>query len=312
MNENKIVYDSNEISSIVSNTKELINVVETDIKPQIDNDFQLLKELDFFTDGFDSIKTKLDKIILLNSEIVSSLNKHDEEMNSINNKHLSLFNGINQEETKTNSYSGESIVLDNINLKEITDGKTVLTTYISEVIPKFSYEEKVELLKNILKEEDSLSILTNTDESDIITYELKENIDSDYFIELSKLTKEEKKEKQKSFFNAISDNDTNIFDEMKKDSFLSGLSYLKQYAKKNDTTLSNLIFDDNKKELFMDAIKDIYNSDQIDVLTEEEVNSVKSYIDNISSKNNIEVNELLNNTKYTSILKGGINNENYY
>lgn len=312
MNENKIVYDSNEISSIVSNTKELINVVETDIKPQIDNDFQLLKELDFFTDGFDSIKTKLDKIILLNSEIVSSLNKHDEEMNSINNKHLSLFNGINQEETKTNSYSGESIVLDNINLKEITDGKTVLTTYISEVIPKFSYEEKVELLKNILKEEDSLSILTNTDESDIITYELKENIDSDYFIELSKLTKEEEKEIQKSFFNAISDNDTNIFDEMKKDSFLSGLSYLKQYAKKNDTTLSNLIFDDNKKELFMDAIKDIYNSDQIDVLTEEEVNSVKSYIDNISSKNNIEVNELLNNTKYTSILKGGINNENYY
>ena len=310
MNENKIVYDSNEISSIVSNTKELINVVETDIKPQIDNDFQLLKELDFFNDGFDSINTKLDKIILLNSEIVSSLNKHDEEMNSINNKHLSLFNGMNQEETKTNSYSGESIVLDNINLKEITDGKTVLTTFINEVIPKFSYEEKVKLLKNILKEEDSLSILTNNDESDIITYELKENIDSDYFIELSKLTKEEEKEIQRSFFDAISDNDTNIFDEIKKDSFLSGLSYLKQYAKKNDTTLSNLIFDDNKKELFMDAIKDIYNSDQIDVLTEEEVNSVKSYIYNISSKNNIEVNELLNNTKYTSILKGGINNEN--
>ena len=59
----------------------------------------------------------------------------------------------------------------------------------------------------------------------------------------------------------------------------------------------------------MNSINEIYNSDQIDVLTDDQLKSVKNYINEIASSNSITVKDLLSNSKYSSIIKGGIYNE---
>lgn len=307
----RIFYDSNEVSNIVSKIGEHTDLIQSDIEYSINKNFSVLRELDLFSDGLDLLLSRADNIIYLNNKLVNLLNNHDGDFCSLENEHVSLFNKEEVEEKETEAYSGTVISIDEIVLSKINDGKVILTEYINEVIPSFSYDKKLEVLKEILNDNsNSLSLLTDSDESDILVYQLKNILSDKYSIKLNKLTKDEEKELQKSFFESISDNDTNIFDELDTNTFLNGLSYYKQVAQKNGISDTDLLFDDKNKELFMDALNDIYNnSDQIDVLTENEIESVKNYINEVASSNSITVSELLSNSKYSSVIKGGIYNE---
>ena len=307
----RINYDSNEISNIVSKIGNYTNLIQSDVEYSINKDFNLLKELDLFSEGLDLLLSRSDNIIYLNNKLVNFLNTHDSDINDLENSNTALFNKEEIEVKEEEAYAGSIISIDEIVLNKINDGKVILTEYVNEVIPSFSYDMKLEVLKRILNNNDnSLSILTDKDESDILIYQLKNHLSEKYSINLNKLANEEEKELQKAFFESISDNDTNIFDELDTNTFLQGLSYYKQVAKKNGISEADLLFDDENKDLFMNTINDIYNSsDQIDVLTESEINSVKNYIDEIASANSIGVKELLSSSKYSSLLKGGINNE---
>ena len=307
----RIFYDSNEVSNIVSKIGEHTDLIQSDIEYSINKNFSVLRDLDLFSDGLDLLLSRADNIIYLNNKLVNLLNNHDGDFCSLENEHVSLFNKEEVEEKETEAYSGTVISIDEIVLSKINDGKVILTEYINEVIPSFSYDKKLEVLKEILNDNsNSLSLLTDSDESDILVYQLKNILSDKYSIKLNKLTKDEEKELQKSFFESISDNDTNIFDELDTNTFLNGLSYYKQVAQKNGISDTDLLFDDKNKELFMDAVNDIYNnSDQIDVLTENEIESVKNYINEVASSNSITVSELLSNSKYSSVIKGGIYNE---
>ena len=306
-----ISYDSNEISNIVSKVGDYTNLIQNDVELSINKNFSTLRELDLFSDGLDLLLSKADNITYLNNKLVNFLNSHDGDFNELENETVALFNKEEVEVKEENAYAGSVVSIDEIVLNKINDGKVILTEYVNEVIPSFSYDMKLEVLNSILnKNYNSLSLLTDSDESDILVYQLKNILSEKYSIELNKLTKDEEKELQKAFFKSISDNDTNIFDEIESNTFLHGLSYYKQVAQKNGISETDLLFDDKNKDLFMNSINEIYNnSDQIDVLTESEINSVKNYVNEIASANSISVNELLSNSKYSSVLKGGIYNE---
>ena len=306
---NNIYYDSNEISGIVSKVGSYVDLIQSDVELSLNRDFQLLKELDFFSEGLDLLLSKSDNLIYLNNKMVNSLNTHDSDFNELENGYVSLFNQEEVEVLNEDSYGGTIVTIDEIVLNKVSDGKVILTEYVNEVIPSFSYEKKIEVLKSILNE-GSLNMLTDPDESDLLIYQLKDLLNESYSIEVDKLSTEEEKELQKSFFEIISDNDTNIFDEFESNSFLHGLAYYKQVAQKNGINSTDLLFNKENNELFMNTLNEIYNNgDQIDVLTENQVNSVKGYIDDLATTNNISVNELLTNSRYSSVLKGGINNE---
>lgn len=310
MDNDKILYDSVEISGIVSKIQE-VDSVQMDIKTSLIRDFSLLQDLELFNDGLVGIKSEIDNLSYLNSQLATCLNKHNEDMENLETKHIELFNDYQKEEnTAEEVQSAEQVTIDEIVLNKKTDGKLILTEYVQKVIPSFSYDIKVETLKNILKDDsNSLSILTDKSQSDILIYELKNILNEKYSIELSKLTNEEENEIQKSFFESIIDNDTNIFDEIDGNSFLKGLSFFKQAAQKNGITTSDLIFDEENNDKFMESINEIYNSEDVDVLTDQELDSVKNYIKEIADTNNLEVSEMLSNNKYSSVIKGGIYNE---
>ena len=312
MDNDKVLFDSLELTDIVSKIEDS-NSIQMDLKTSLNRDFYLLQELELFDEGLTSIKSQIENITFLNNQLITCLNKHNDDMEKLNTKHNSLFNDYIKEDSvaASVSFTPQEVNIDEIVLSKKTDGKVILTEYVQEVIPSFSYDIKLEVLENILKgDSNSLSLLTDESQSDILIYQLKNILSEKYSIELSKLTNAEEKEIQKSFFESIIDNDTNIFDEVSGDSFLKGLSYFKQVAQKNGITTSDLIFDKENTDKFMETINEIYNSEDLDVLTDEEMESVKKYIKEISDTNNIEINELLKDNKYSSVIKGGIYNEN--
>ena len=305
MDDKKIVYDSNEISNIISKIGNNTSIIEVDIISSLDNDFSILRELDFFNEGLDKISSNARNIISLNDKIVYSLNSHDSNMNDLNNKHLSLFSNFDTVSEEDNPYDGVVINIDEIKLKKITDGKIVLKEYINSVVFKFDYDRKLVLLKRIINN-NSLGILTDKEQADALIYQLKNVLKEDYSMnELSKLSKEEEFEIQKDFFKAISSDDKNIFDEIKENSLLHGLSYFKEVCKNNNISIEDLIYDDKNKELFIDSLSNLYKESEINNITSDEITSVKEYINDISKTTNISPENLLN-VKYSSVLKGGI------
>ena len=305
MDDKKIVYDSNEISNIISKIGNNTSIIEVDIISSLDNDFSILRELDFFNEGLDKISSNARNIISLNNKIVYSLNSHDSNMNDLNNKHLSLFSNFDTVSEEDNPYDGVVINIDEIKLKKITDGKIVLKEYINSVVFKFDYDRKLVLLKRIINN-NSLGILTDKEQADALIYQLKNVLKEDYSMnELSKLSKEEEFEIQKDFFKAISSDDKNIFDEIKENSLLHGLSYFKEVCKNNNISIEDLIYDDKNNDLFIDSLSNLYKESEINNITSDEITSVKEYINDISKTTNISPENLLN-VKYSSVLKGGI------
>ena len=251
--------------------------------------------------------------LVFDKESTNIVNKIIEYYNLSNNfienlkKNKNLKINTNTYVSINNYYSGEKITLDSIVLdKTLSSESEVLNNYIKEIIPTLSYDMKKEVLNNILNGEDTLtSILINEDESDIFVYQLNNILKDKYDIKLDKLSKEDETMLQKLFLDNISDNDTNIFENSK--SILSGLSYYKHVAKKNNISLSDLMFDND--ELLLESTKELYENIGTDLLTDTEINNFREYIDNISKSNNISSLDLLSNSKYISLIKGGISYE---
>ena len=309
MDDKKIVYDSNEITNILSKIVNNTSIIENDVLSSINNDFNLLHELNLFSDGLNKLADNSKKIVSLNNRLSYILNDHDLNMNALNKKHIDLFNNFDDDFEKNNVYDSEIINIDEISVNKITDGKLILKEYVNDVLFSFNYDRKLEILNKILKD-NSLSIITDNEQSDILIYQLKDILKDKYSMEFSKLSKEEEIEIQRDFFKSISSNDKNIFNEIKEDSLLHGLSYFNEVSEKNNISVESLLFDEKNNELFVKALSDIYKDNQIDSLTVDESNSVKNYINNIATSNNIEVFELLKDEKYSSVLKGGIFYEN--
>jgi len=298
-----MIYDSTEIDELESKIKDSLNIID-DIKISLNNDFKLLDELEY--GGLTTFKDNATRLSETHNKLFDLLENHKKEMENVEKEQLSIIDKYITDNVAINShYSGEKVAIDKIVLDK-TNTKDILKNYINEVIPTFSYEMKKEVLNNILNDDGSLiNILTDDNESDIFIYQLNNILKDKYDIKLDKLTKSDEIMLQKSFLEKISDNDTNIFND--SNSILSGLSYYKDVAKKNNISLSELIFDND--DLLLQSTKDIYENIGVDLLTEDEINCFKKYIDQLASNNNISSLELLGNTKYISIIKGGINYE---
>ena len=80
---------------------------------------------------------------------------------------------------------------------------------------------------------------------------------------------------------------------------------MKKIAKNNNVSFSELILETKNEEILLTALKDVYDGNASS-LNESEVNSVRSYLDSVASKNSITTDTLLSSKNYMSLIKGGI------
>ena len=298
-----MIYDSDELLQIESRIKESLNVI-SDIKASIDNDFKIFDDLEY--DGLTTIRNNTNSLDEIHNKLCTIIDNHIKEMDNVEKEQLNIIDKYIEDNVSINNYySGEKITIDSIVLDK-TNPSEILNNYVKEVIPTLSYDMKKETLNNILNGEETLtSILINEDESDIFVYQLNNILKDKYDIKIDKLSKEDETMIQRLFLDNINNNDTNIFENSK--SILSGLSYYKYVAKKNDMSLSDLIFDND--ELLLESTKELYENIGTDLLTDDEINNFREYIDNVSKNNNISSLDLLSDSKYISLIKGGISYE---
>ena len=305
---NEIKYNSDELKEAEAIVKESARILQSDIQPLLSSNFEVLKELDLFSDGLNKLKTQADTLIENHNTFSTTLEAHDYDLSQLEASQAAEIEAYASSRSRSSSggyYGGSSKKTDSISTDKVTQGEEIKDSELAEMISGLSEEDKMVVLKNIMQQEgiSITSLLTDESYSNVLSCMIKRML-NDTNAEVSELPSEYEKLIQKELLESlINSNELNI-QNLNFDSFLQGMPYLQQVAKSNNIEVTSLLIDDQYNGILREAIKNIYNGNSSG-LTEEQINGVKIYIDNIAKGKNLDVNTLLSNDKYMSIIKGG-------
>lgn len=303
----EIKYNSEELQEAQSIIQESERILQSDILTHFDYDFEVLKELDLFSEGLNKLKDQGETLIKNHDTFFSSLKEHDSDLTSFEDLQASQVSSYIDGERSSSKYSGGSKKSHKkIKTDETIEGTEIKDSDLKELLDNMSYEDKQVFLKSVLGDnpEAITALLTNEDNSSVLTYLLKKVL-NDNGAEIGEVPTEYEKEIQKQLLESILTTDTQETYNFGTDTFLQGLPYLTQIAKQNNIDVSTMILDDKYNGILREAIKDIYDGNVDTNLTEEQINGVKSYIDSISQTSNIPVDTLLSVDNFMYIVKGG-------
>ncbi len=298
----RIVYKSQEIYDTIDILNNLISILQNDIQGIL-NYFSILKELDLFSDGLDSLKKETDILIERRNNLANIIKNHDDDLINFENlqKDFILKYDSNSLNSLNNGYTGDKVVIDSIDVFDVIKGKKIKTSELKEIVFEFNYDKKLEILKQLFSNSVSLeNLLTDSDKANILAYDLKKILHDDTAV-ISDVSTQDEKDLQKNFLNSVVE-DSQLFKDIDNKSFLRGSSYLGTVAKKNKITVGDLVIDDKNSDLFVSSLKELYADD---LIPNDDLENVRGYLDNIAKINNITIGELLSSNKYLSSIKGG-------
>ncbi len=305
----EIKYNSAELEEAQTILKESVRILESDLKPPISSSFNVLTDLDLFSEGLSKIKSQIDVLASDHNTFISTLGEHNSDINDFERTQTDQVNDYigNSSGGGGGGYSGgHSSSADKVSTQEVDDGKSISDEELKDMVTDLSYKQKLQLLKSIMNNGDAslTSLLSNVGNSSVLSYLLKKVL-NDSNPTISSLPSEYEKYVQEVLLEALSNGELNAFTLFNEPSFLVGMPYLSEVAKKNNMQVTDLVLNDNNSKILLGAIKSMYEGDPDTMLTTTEIKGVKTYIDNISKTNNIPVETLLSDEKYLSIVKGG-------
>lgn len=306
-----INYNSQEVQDAQSILKESVNILQNDIQSPLSSDFGPLKELDLFSDGLSKLTSQVESLIESHTAFAEQLAQHDSEMAELESSQESAVSEYVGGSTGGGGYyGGGSSSSSSVTTDDVDDGKAVTNAYLAEIVPQLSYDSKLQALKNILVDNNGslTELLTDVSKANILVYELKKML-KDSTAKISDTVTDEEKNIQKILLDAMAVSEKNPFAELSDYTFLKGMPYLVQVAKNNNINFSSLILDDKYSNVLMTALSDIYNGNAANVLNTQEITGVKDYLDLIAKSNGVDVQTLLSDTKYVSVIKGGVKSE---
>lgn len=304
---NKINYNSEEVSEAKTIIKESIRILQSDILSPLNSDFKALSEVDLFSSGLSKIQMQMNTLANDHNTFLNALGDHDSDMSDFESRQADAVSKYLEGSSSEGSYYGGSNTHHKHHKsKDKNDGDEISDKELKEIVDNFSYDNKLQALKNLLTYDDLsvTSLLTDESNSNILSCLLKQML-NDSSAEINDNPSKYEKLIQETLLESIASDDNNVFVSLNENSFLQGMSYLKQVASSNKIDVSSLILDDKYGSILLSSIKDMYNNPGDAMLTSYESNGVKSYIDNISKNNNISVDTLLSDTKYLKLIKGG-------
>lgn len=307
----QILFNSEEIYSIVESLSNSLEIVETDIKASLNSKFKVLEELELFTEGMTDLRKESENLYNIYKNFIEKLKAHDESLDNTENA-LENFVIESISSTYTNdktsngsgnvTYSG--IVTDTINNKP-----TIKSNKIEEIIPTLNYTSEAKILSSWLKNGPQVanSLLLSLKNSGILLTFLKNlfkvevettNEPTEYSIEIQKILLEK-----------FANNKENVLASLNEKSILSGIIYFKEVANDNKINISDLLLDDKYNSLFLSSIENIYNNTNLSEseISNEQIENVKSYINNLSSFLHVSPSTLMNDERYIEVIKQGAN-----
>ena len=295
----KVAVNSEVVSSIVAHLDEAYTILDSDISNSLDNDFIFLKEMGLATNCLSKIKKQVEQIAEANKTIVDSIKSHLSDVEGSEQKLVNNFNrgysssGVYSYGSGSNSgqASGSEIQVD-----EEEDGKSVNVEGFTEILDSLDDNEKKNLLKllSINKDEKTSlnDLLMNPEYSEDLFKLLKSVLGS--VISFDDLTLDEMKEVQKILLDSILKGETE-YEEFENESILMEKEYLVNICKEYKIDPSDLVFDDLYKNVLKTSIKNFYNGNVDQSISEERILNFRTYIDKVALENNMNSNELIAN-----------------
>lgn len=174
----QIIFNSEELEGISTTLNEFTEKLEDDIKIPLNNDFKVLTELDFYSEGLKSLVKQVEAISEINKNLVNKLKSHDESLiiteNKLNNYVTSFIptasSGGSVTPSGSPSYSYGEVTIDNVsgdknlNNSTVAENKVTITSEITK-----------QLLTSLSKNKNTSldSILLGSNESTLLITELK-------------------------------------------------------------------------------------------------------------------------------------------
>lgn len=301
----QVIYNSEELQEVVTNLNQALEKVSDGIKNPLGSKFNVLEEVGFFTEGMSNLEKEAQIIYNTYKSLVEKLNLHDEDMI---NAETTLSQYINNNKVKNpskeeGSYTGGGAQHENITTDNIDKGESINNDTVEYVIEQLDSDVELQIL-NAWKNEDTSvanSMLLSTKNSGVLLMFLKnilgeENIQE---IEVSDDTIKIQKALLESFIN------NNVLEDYDEDTIFAGLQYLKKVALENNIAVSDLLLDDKYNDLFLEAVKDLYNN-KVDIdIPKEKLDNIKNYLDKVSDSLKVSVEDLISSSKYIEFIKQG-------
>ena len=294
-----------ESKSLVSGTKDQLESVSESY-----NSLDAIISCGLFSSGFEKIKSQTKSVTNAFQYIIDTLSNHDRDMETTNSLVIDLVKefcdshgGTYRDELRDKRTRGATINNDNIETKEVEEGKEISSNKIVDYIVKMDYSTTLKTLKNIAKKGGDLEVLlTDKYSSNICSYNLKNILGEE--ADLGKVVTSEDTLIQRKLLEKLVSLDEETLAQIDQNTFLRGIPYLKSIAKNYSVDVCDLLLDDDKEQLLLKSLKDIYSSDTSSILSETNINSVKNYLDEVANNNGISTKKLLSSTNYMSLIKG--------
>lgn len=307
-----ISLDFNEVRDLSNNINNKVTSYNEKVSNSLRNDFQGLKALGLFTEGFNTINQNLKDMVDANNSLTSAITSHvnnDEEMENdiadyIKRKEEECKLNINHSTGRVNVTSDYS----NITVNEVNKGIPIKAATLTKAIPTFSDEHKKILLESINTNKGSTSLsslLLDKDKSGEL-YKITKISLGDMRSSVSKM--EGTEELQKTLVENVVSNINSVLQKNNENSMIVSLPYLSKYAEELDTNLVDLLYSSNREVDLMNGLCDLYNGINVEKynFNSQNLDSFKNFIDKLASDNNVTSEKLLRDSNYLNIIKRGV------
>lgn len=306
----EVVYTSQEVHNAVNILNEAYTTMNTSIANSINSDFTVLTDLDLFSSGLAKIKEQVKSLAQIYETLIAKLKAHDttmEETEQTMNTYVDDYTSSSRKSGSSYHRShgdSSSIEAEAPTTVEENDGKKISNDELQTIIENLDYSNLKVALQNILNSNENLTaMLSDNFNANILTYMLKSMLGGE--VDLSKIATEEETLIQKKLLDQLASQNNNVFASLDESTYLAAMPYLKEIAKDNNIEFSSLILDKKNEDKLLGALKSVYDGN-VSSLNDNEIGSVRNYLDKIANDNSISIDELLASTKYMSLIKGGV------
>ena len=284
-------------ASIITIVTNACSALETDVTAGVTGAAAPLIELGFADTCVSKIKKQLESITTIERQMIASISTHIQEVSTNEDNLYNQLSGNNY----SGSYGGGTSYSDtsqdeNSELQDEDDGKKVNCEELCTLLDTLSDSAITNLLKLIYvykdKDTNLIDLILDTSLSEELFVLLKKAFDKSF--EIDNLTVEEMEKVQKILLNNIfsKEVDTSYYED---NSILSAKEYLIKVCTDNKINPSDLFFDDKYKDTLKLSLKNVYIGNVDDTLTDTQLTKFRTYLDSICLKNNITVEELIDN-----------------
>ena len=276
MAKGKVSINSEVANNVITYLANATQCLDGDVTSKLTSSFQPLVDLGFASNCLSKVQEQVKSLLSQEQSLISSISSH---LSDVSKSEDGLNKGFNNRIGSSGGGGGGSSTTpvtpgdqegSEIDVDDEEDGKKIkvdANTSVKDLLFDTKYSEELfKLLKKVLGEK----------------------------AEFDELSADDIKQVQKILLESIVNSETTNT-ELKTNSILVVQEYLKSISSKNNISASDLLFNDSYKNVLKDSLKNLYNGDVDDSVSDSTVFNFRDYIDPIAKEKNISAHELIDN-----------------